>query len=120
MRRGNCLKIERFEDIVAWQKAKNLTLEIYSVFNDCGDFAFKDQIQRASVSIMNNVAEGYERRSNQEFKQFLYIAKGSCGEVRSMLILAKELHKLNTNEAQKLFLLSEEISKMLSGLIKTL
>ena len=114
------MKIERFEDIIAWQKAKELTLHIYSLFKDSRDFSYKDQIQRASVSIMNNIAEGFERKSNNEFKQFLYIAKGSCGEVRSMLILAKELHKIDDNEVKNLLTLSEEISKILSGLIKTL
>ncbi|PIS29555.1 MAG: four helix bundle protein [Candidatus Marinimicrobia bacterium CG08_land_8_20_14_0_20_45_22] len=114
------MKIARFEDIIAWQKAKILTVKVYSLFDASKDFAFKDQIQRASVSIMNNIAEGFERKSNNEFKQFLYIAKGSCGEVRSMLILAKELHKINGQNAGTLLELSEEISKILSGLIKTL
>jgi len=79
------MKFDRFEEILGWQKAKELTINIYKSFSNCKDFAFKDQIQRASVSIMNNVAEGFERKSNKEFKQFLFIAKGSAGEVRSML-----------------------------------
>lgn len=79
------MKIERFEDIIAWQKAKDLSVLIYKDFDNSKDFSFKDQIQRASVSVMNNVAEGFERKTNNEFKQFLFIAKGSCGEVRSML-----------------------------------
>ena len=114
------MKIERFEDIIGWQKAKILTVKVYSLFGKSKDFGFKDQIQRASVSIMNNIAEGFERKSNNEFKQFLFIAKGSCGEVRSMLILAKELHKIKEDEAKILIKISEEISKILSGLIKTL
>ncbi|MBN1998488.1 four helix bundle protein [candidate division KSB1 bacterium] len=114
------MKIQRFEDIIAWQKAKRLTVNIYMLFQESRDFGFRDQIQRASVSIMNNIAEGFERRSNNEFKHFLYIAKGSCGEVRSMLILATELHKIHKEESTKLIGLSEEISKILSGLIKTL
>ena len=79
------MKFERFEDIQAWQKAKLLSVRIYNVFESSKDYSFKDQIQRASVSIMNNIAEGFERKSNNEFKHFLFIAKGSCGEVRSML-----------------------------------
>ena len=114
------MKIERFEDILAWQKAKKLTKEIYTIFSDCRDFAFKEQLQRASVSVMNNIAEGFERKSNNEFKYFLYISKGSCGEVRSMLLLAYELHKINQTDFEEMSLLSEEISKMLSGFIKTL
>ena len=114
------MRIERFEDIIAWQKAKELTVQIYILFEESKDFGFKEQIQRASVSVMNNIAEGFERRSNKEFKQFLYIAKGSCGEVRSMLYLARELNKISEKDFNTLFALSEEISKILSGLIKTL
>jgi len=114
------LKVERFEDIIAWQKAKELTILIYKAFKNCKDYAFREQIQRASVSIMNNIAEGYERKSNNEFKQFLFIAKGSCGEVRSMLLLAKDLEKIYSNEFEEAFQLSEEVSKLLSGFIKTL
>jgi len=69
---------------------------------------------------MNNIAEGFERMSNNEFRHFLYVAKGSCGEVRSMLILAKKLNKLPEEKADELKKISLEISKMLSGLIKTL
>ncbi|MCR4312591.1 MAG: four helix bundle protein, partial [Candidatus Uhrbacteria bacterium] len=71
-----------FEDIIAWQKARELTLHIYSNFEKSKDFAFRNQIQRATVSIMNNIAEGLERFGNKELKRFLYIAKGSSGEVR--------------------------------------
>jgi len=114
------MKIERFEDIIAWQKAKELTIQIYTDFAHCKDFSFRDQLQRASVSIMNNIAEGYERKTNNEFKQYLFIAKGSCAEVRSMLYLAKELGKISENKFNTHFEQSEEISKILSGLIKTL
>jgi four helix bundle protein len=114
------MKIERFEDILAWQKAKILTLKVYSLLNDLKDFSFKDQICRASVSVMNNIAEGFERKSDSEFKHFLYIAKGSCGEIRSMLYLAKDLDYILDEEYSNLIKLSSEVSKMLSGLIKTL
>ena len=75
---------------------------------------------KITVSIMNNIAEGYERKTNNEFKHFLFIAKGSCGEVRSMLSLALDLEKIKTSDYERLYKSSEEISKMLSGLIKTL
>lgn len=114
------MKFYRFEDIIAWQKAKELTKEIYLLFEKSNDFVFKDQIQRAAISIMNNIAEGFERKSNNEFKHFLFIAKGSCGEVRSMLSLALEIKRIQTTEYEHLYKMSEEISKMISGLIKTL
>ncbi|MDR2011359.1 MAG: four helix bundle protein [Bacteroidales bacterium] len=114
------MKIERFEDIIAWQKSKQLAIEIFRIFENSKDFCLRDQIRRASISVMNNIAEGFERKSNNEFKQFLFIAKGSCGEVRSMLILSMELSLIDKDQGKKLFLLSEEISKIISGLIKTL
>lgn len=114
------MKIEKFEDIIAWQKARKLSLEIYLTFKSNKDFSFRDQIQRAAVSIMNNIAEGYERSSNKEFRNFLFIAKGSCGEVRSMLSLAKDLKYISEDEYVKLENECIQISKILSGLIKTL
>ena len=105
---------------MAWQKAKILTIRIYQLFELSKDYGFKDQIQRAAVSIMNNIAEGFERKTNNEFKYFLFIAKGSCGEVRSMFLLANELNKLEYKDADELYGIAEEISKILSGLIKTL
>jgi len=114
------MKIDKFEDIIAWQKAKDLTFLLYKIFQKNRDFGFRDQIQRASVSIMNNTAEGFERRGDKEFKYFLFIAKGSSGEVRSMLHLALELKYISKNEFDETYNLSVEISKMLSGFIKTL
>lgn len=114
------MKIERFEDILSWQKSKTLAVEIYSLFKNEKDFNFKNQLERASVSVMNNIAEGFERQTNKEFRQFLFIAKGSCGEVRSMLILAKELKKIDDVSFRKLSDLALEISRLISGLIKAL
>jgi len=112
--------ILKFEDIIAWQKAKELTLALYKIFSGIKDFGFRDQIQRASVSVMNNISEGFERKTNNEFKHFLFIAKGSCGEVRSMLYLGKELKMLSEKEFNELLDMAKEVSKMISGLIKTL
>jgi len=114
------MKIERFEEVVAWKRARELTLSVYSLFRGCKDFSFKNQIERASVSIMNNIAEGFERQTNKELKNFLYISKGSCGEVRSMLCLAYEFKYLTKENFSKLENLSIEISKILAGFIKTL
>jgi len=69
------MKIERFEDIISWQKSKELSVSIYKIFKSNTDFGFRNQIERSSVSVMNNIAEGFERQTNNEFRQFLYIAK---------------------------------------------
>ena len=88
-------KITKFEDIESWKLSKTLVLRVYEIFKKHKDFGFKNQIERASVSVMNNIAEGFERRSNNEFKYFLYVSRGSAGEVRSMLYLALEFKKNN-------------------------
>lgn len=113
-------KIEKFEDIIAWQKSRILVDDIYLSCKLLRDYSFRDQIQRAAVSIMNNIAEGYERKGNKEFVKFLYIAKGSCAEVRSMLYAALDLGYLNKNKFDDFYAKSMEISKMISGFIKTL
>ena len=112
--------IERFEDVIAWQKARKLAISVYKQFKECKDYYFRDQICRASVSIMNNIAEGFERQTKKELKQFLFIAKGSCGEVRSMLHLANDLMYISPNQHKLLQDSSIEIAKILSGLKKTL
>jgi four helix bundle protein len=114
------MKISRFEDIVIWQKGRSLTHIIYKLFQSNKDFSFRDQIQRACISITNNIAEGFERKGNKEFKNFLFIAKGSCAEIRSMLYVALDLRYLTQNDFDDLLSRTEEISRMLSGFIKTL
>ena len=114
------MKIDSFEDIISWQKSQYLAKLIYKLFKHNKDYSFKDQIQRASISISNNIAEGFERKSNNEFKQFLFIAKGSCGEVRSMVNLAISLRYISDEDFKEIYTLTIEISKLISGLIKTL
>lgn len=114
------MKISTFEDIIAWQKSRTLTIQIYKFLNKNSDFGFKNQIFRAVVSISNNIAEGFERRSNKELKNFLYIAKGSAGEVRSMLYIALDLKYISLSQFKTLSESCREISRLLSGLIKTL
>lgn len=75
------MKIDKFEDIIGWKKSKDLTFLLYKYTDTCKDYSYNDQLRRASLSIMNNIAEGFERQTDKEFTQFLYIAKGSCGEV---------------------------------------
>ncbi|HEX7042534.1 MAG TPA: four helix bundle protein [Patescibacteria group bacterium] len=112
--------IRSFEEIIAWQKAKDLSLLVYNQLRSCRDFSFRDQLQRAAISAMNNIAEGYERNGNKEFRNFLYIAKGSCAEVRSMLYIALELNYISSQEFKKTNEVTLDVSKLLSGLIKTL
>lgn len=113
-------KIENFEDLVIWQEAKLLTITIYKLFSDSRDFGFKDQIQRASVSIMNNIAEGFERSSDKDFSRFLFIAKASAGEVRSMLYLASELKYINVVDSHNLINQAKKLSGSISNFIKYL
>ena len=96
-------RIERFEDFIAWQKARALAARIYRVSDEgkfAKDFGLKDQIRRAAVSIMSNIAEGFERGRSAEFHQFLSIAKASCAELRSQLYVALDAGYLD----QKIFL----------------
>src|SRR6185503_2630521 len=93
--------IRRFEDLIAWQKAWQLTRQVYEFTRQgswANDFGLSSQIQRASVSIMSNIAEGFERRRNAEFHQFLSVAKASCAEVRSQLYVALDVGYLNLSE----------------------
>lgn len=87
------MSIARFEDSIAWQKSKVLCVEIYKQFENHKDFGFRDQIQRAAVSVMNNIAEGFERKGNKEFAYFLYVAKGSCGDFVPCSFLLKNSTK---------------------------
>ena len=112
--------ISDFEEIISWQKAQDLTFQVYNLFKNLKDYWFKDQIQRAWVSISNNIAEWFERKSNNEFRHFLYIAKWSCWEFRSLLIFAKRIGYLSENDFTRLYNLAKEISKLIYWLIKTL
>lgn len=113
------MKIESFEDVIAWQKARELTKFVYKTFSKIKDYSFRDQIQRASISIGNNIAEGFERKSNKELSHFLYIAKGSCGEVRSMLYTALDLGYIEKSDFDKQYNYAFEISRILAGFIKS-
>ncbi len=106
-----------------WQIARELVKEIYLITandNFNRDFGLKNQITRSSVSIMSNIAEGFERKTNKEFIQFLFIAKGSSGEVRSQLYVALDLKYISEIEFEMLLNKTEIISKSLSGFIKYL
>jgi len=97
--------IERFEDIKAWQEARALTKQIYLLTNSgdiARDFGLRDQLRRSAVSILSNIAEGFERGGDKEFIQFLYIAKGSCGEMRAQLCVAHDVGYLPEQDWQQL------------------
>ena len=117
-------KFNSFEEIISWQKARELNSEIYKLTNKNNsfskDFGLRDQIRRASVSVSSNIAEGFERETTKEFIRFLYIAKASAGEFRSQLYLAFDLEYVNEEEFEKLKLKVNEVSKLVSGLIKYL
>ena len=111
-------KIQRFEDILAWQKARELTREIYThakVGPFAKDFGLHDQIQRASVSIMGNVAEGFDRGGDKEFIQFLSISKDSCGEVKSHLYVALDQQYVNSAQFDRLYNSADEVGRLLEG-----
>jgi four helix bundle protein len=112
-------RVERFEDLIAWQKARLLTQEIYKVTGQ-GEFAkdwgLRKQIREAAISVMSNIAEGFERSRPGEFHQFLSVAKGSCGELRSQLYAALDADHLNEETFDRLRVLAEEVGRILGGL----
>jgi four helix bundle protein len=112
--------MRQFEDVELWHYSKKFTIDIYQRFKTCRDFNFKDQIQRAALSVMNNIAEGLERNGDRELRRFLVIAKGSCGEVRSMLHVASELKTLSNQDCREFINRAAQISRMLGGFIKSL
>ena len=117
------MPVARFEDLLAWQKAKQLCVDIYRVTGSgrfARDFGLRDQIQRAAVSVMSNIAEGFERNSRVEFARFVSIARGSAGEVRSQLYLARELDYVGEEECGVLMATCSEITRMLVSLRKSL
>jgi four helix bundle protein len=111
--------VNRFEDLIAWQKARSLTAAIYQVTNQgafAKDFGLKDQIRRAGVSVMSNIAERFERGRMTEFHQFLSIAKGSSGELRSQLYVALDAQHIDADEFRQLFADAQEVSRIIGGL----
>ena len=114
------MKIKRFEDVIAWQKAQYLAVEMYHIFGRLQDFSFKNQILRAVVSVSNNIAEGFERKSNKEFSQFLYVALASASEVKSMLYLAERLEYVSPEQRNKYLEHCSEVSRLIRGFINSL
>jgi len=116
-------KINRFEDIQAWQKARKLNKDIYDITNNSHlskDFSLRDQIRRASVSIMANIAEGFGRRSKKEFSNFLNMSHGSAAEVQCHLYVALDQNYISQQDFQVLYDTVDEVSKMIQGFMKYL
>ena len=112
-------RIEAFEDLIAWQKARELTKAIYQVTRQgafAKDHGLSSQIQRAAVSIMSNIAEGFERGNPREFHQFLSVAKASCAEVRSQLYVAFDAGYLGEEQFETLMRLAKETAQVVGGL----
>lgn len=118
------MKIERFEDVKAWQEARALVNIIYDATksnrNFTGDHKFREQIQGAAVSIMSNIAEGFSRRTTKEFVQFLFIAKGSVAEVQSQLYVALDQTYISEDKFDELYAKSDEVARLISGFIRYL
>ena len=107
--------IQKFEDLICWQKGRELAGAVYKAFKNCNDYGFKDQIQRASVSVISNISEGFERGTKQEFINYLYIAKGSAGEVRAQLYVALDVGYLNIETFKYLNNLASECSRLVQS-----
>jgi four helix bundle protein len=116
-------KIKKFQDIKAWEKSRFLAKKIYNITDDkkfAKDWGLKDQIRRASVSVMSNIAEGFSRQTDKEFIQFLYIAKGSVSEVQSHLYVAFDLSYINKETFENLLDKTEEIANLIGGFVRYL
>ena len=115
------MKIERFEDILAWQESRKLVRKIYKMTIKSrelnNDLRFKSQITSAALSIMSNIAEGFSRDSNKEFKRFLFIAKGSVAEVQSQLYAAVDLEYIDQSAFKESYCQLEKIARLLSKFI---
>jgi len=116
-------RIQKFEDLIAWQRSKKLSVMVYNCTKNerfYRDFPLRDQMRRAVISVMSNIAEGFERHSPKEFQHFLSIARGSAAEVRSQIRLAMELGYVSEKESQEIIDLCEEIRRVVSGLRSSL
>ena len=111
-------KIERFEDLAVWQESLKLSIDVYQSLKDCKDFGLKNQMERSAVSVPSNIAEGYERDSNNDYIRFLNIAKASCAELRTQLYIAKAIGILPNEVADTFIEQTRLISRMLYGYIK--
>ena len=113
-------KVKSFEELLIWQRGQDLAIMVYDAYRENRDWGFKDQICRASVSVSNNIAEGFGRKSSVEFARFLDISRASANEVRSMSYLAFRLGYINENQRTQFLSMTEEISKMTYAFMQSL
>ncbi|MBJ6723147.1 four helix bundle protein [Geomesophilobacter sediminis] len=114
------MKIEHFEQIDSWKEARLLVQAIYAALHDCRDWGYKDQIQRAAISVMSNIAEGFDRGSNKEFVQFLVIARGSVSEVKSLAYAGMDVGHLSADSFESIKTKCTKISNTINGFIRYL
>ena len=116
-------RITKFEDVESWKRARSFANEIYRITGTgkfAHDFSLRDQIRRAAISVLSNIAEGFERGGDNEFQQFLSVAKGSCGEARAQLYIALDQTYISPSQFEILSKSAIEVSQLISGLMKYL
>lgn len=112
-------KVVKFEDLNVWKESMQLAVMIYESIKNFRNYGLKNQMERSSISVPSNIAEGFDRKSNKEFIQYLYIAKGSCSELRTQIYLCKELGLLDGKLISSALDRTKKISAMLYNLIET-
>ena len=110
---------QSFEDLEVWSRACDQAVDVFNTFEDCRKFSLRDQLERSAVSVPSNIAEGQERDYRQDFIRFLRIAKGSNGELRTQLYIARRINLVEHDKAEQMIGESKEISAMIQGLIRS-
>lgn len=114
------MKIEKFEDLMAWQKAKELTVKLYTVCKNCKEYGLKDIVTKTGIIMMNQIAEGFERRSNKEIKSAFLMAKWWTSQMRSMLYMLLELWCISQTEFKEFYDITWHTTKMLMAFVKSI
>lgn len=114
------MKIEKFEDLIAWQKAKELTLKLYDACKNCKEYGLKDVLIKTNITIMNRIAEGFENRSNKAIKEAFIDAKWGTSQMRSMLYLLLELGYITQEEFKSFYDMTRHVTKMLMAFVKSI
>ena len=110
----------RFRELDVWKRSYLLSKQVYALMTKCRDYGFKDQICRSSVSVISNIAESSERGNNKDYIRFLYLSKGSCAELYTQLMTAKDFGYMSAEQANELLDEADQVNKMIGGYIKYL